>query len=256
MELLSILGPVFARTDRLVAAADEKMNIIWSNREGEPKNFSPDKLRLPDSSELALPVTSSAVAQYCDGFSAPAAVEITVLENCGEAKYLIQFYTCEDIERLSDRSEHLLFRTNYLGNIRSELSQPAIHIIDETIRKVSKVSPNGAWLTATLGTMKTGLYQRHAKDSGYNFDIADYQTQVDIHDVTDLVKAGKIEEAGKKFRPIIEGLWKIKEQPIVGACTEIPIAYAATGLDPKMHISSLDALADGCVRELYGVELY
>ena len=66
----------------------------------------------------------------------------------------------------------------------------------------------------------------------------------------------KIEEAGKKFRPIIEGLWKIKEQPIVGACTEIPIAYAATGLDPKMHISSLDALADGCVRELYGVELY
>ena len=123
MELLSILGPVFARTDRLVAAADEKMNIIWSNREGEPKNFSPDKLRLPDSSELPLPVTSSAVAQYCDGFSAPAAVEITVLENCGEAKYLIQFYTCEDIERLSDRSEHLLFRTNYLGNIRSELSQ-------------------------------------------------------------------------------------------------------------------------------------
>lgn len=104
--------------------------------------------------------------------------------------------------------------------------------------------------------MKTGLYQRHAKDSGYNFDIADYQTQVDIHDVTDLVKAGKIEEAGRKFRPIIEGLWKIKEQPIVGACTEIPIAYAATGLDPKMHISSLDALADGCVRELYGVELY
>ena len=28
--------------------------------------------------------------------------------------------------------------------------------IDETIRKVSKVSPSGAWLTATLGTMKTG----------------------------------------------------------------------------------------------------
>ena len=144
----------------------------------------------------------------------------------------------------------------FIDEFRSELSKPVIHIIDETIRKVSKVSPSGAWLTATLGTMKTGLYQRHAKDSGYNFDTADYQTQVEIHDVTDLVKAGKIEEAGKKFRPIIEGLWKIKEQPIVGACTEIPIAYAATGLDPKMHISSLDALADGCVRELYGIELY
>ena len=35
------------------------------------------------------------------------------------------------------------------------------------------------------------------------------------------------------------------------ACTEIPIAYANTGLDPQMGISSLEALADGCIRELY-----
>ncbi|MGM9774131.1 MAG: aspartate/glutamate racemase family protein [Candidatus Egerieousia sp.] len=142
----------------------------------------------------------------------------------------------------------------FIDEFRSELAKPVIHIIDETIRKASKVSPSGAWLTATLGTMKTGLYQKHAKDSGYVFDVADYDTQVAIHDVTDLVKAGKVKEAGEKFRPIIEKLWEIKKQPIIGACTEIPIAYEATGLPADMHISSLEALADGCVRILYGLD--
>lgn len=139
----------------------------------------------------------------------------------------------------------------FIDEFRGELSKPVVHIIDETIGEASRISPDGAWLTATLGTMKTGLYQRHAKESGYEFSIPDPQMQIDIHDVTDMVKAGKVEEAGKKFRPIVEKLWSIKEQPIVGACTEIPIAYDATGLPSDKHISCLCALADGCIRELY-----
>jgi aspartate racemase len=139
----------------------------------------------------------------------------------------------------------------FIDGFRDEIEKPIVHIIDETILKSSQVSPKGAWLTATLGTMRTGLYQRHAAECGYNFRIPDEQTQIEIHDMTDMVKAGLHKEAGEKFRGIIERLWAIEKLPIVGACTEIPIAYANTGLDPEMGISSLEALADGCIRELY-----
>ena len=140
---------------------------------------------------------------------------------------------------------------HFIDGFRGEIEKPIVHIIDETILKSSQVCPQGAWLTATLGTMRTGLYQRHAKDSGYTFRIPDEQMQVEIHDVTDMVKAGQHKEAGEKFRGIVERLWEIEKLPVVGACTEIPIAYANTGLDKEMGISCLEALADGCIRELY-----
>ena len=139
----------------------------------------------------------------------------------------------------------------FIDGFRNEISKPIVHIIDETILKSSQVSPQGAWLTATLGTMRTGLYQRHAQESGYTFRIPSEELQIEIHDVTDMVKAGQHKEAGEKFRGIVETLWEIEKLPVVGACTEIPIAYANTGLDPQMGISCLEALAEGCIRELY-----
>ena len=139
----------------------------------------------------------------------------------------------------------------FIDQFRDEISKPIVHIIDETIGEAASRSPQGAWLTATLGTMRTGLYQRHAQNSGYAFRIPSEPMQVEIHDVTDMVKAGKHKEAGEKFKKIVEQLWEIERLPIVGACTEIPIAYANTGLDPKMGISCLEALAKGCVRVLY-----
>ena len=139
----------------------------------------------------------------------------------------------------------------FVDSFRDEIEKPIIHIVDETIRKCAEVSPKGAWLTATLGTMRTGLYQKHAAECGYNFRIPSEELQVEIHEATDIVKAGKHKEAGEKFRAIVEKLWEIEKLPVVGACTEIPICYANTGLDPEMGISSLEALADGCIRELY-----
>lgn len=131
------------------------------------------------------------------------------------------------------------------------LSVPVIHIIDETIRECQERSPKGAWLTATLGTMNTGIYQRHAADSGYNFRIPDEPMRNEIHAITDMVKAGKLQEAGVRYRAAIEKLWEIEKLPVVGACTELPVAYQNTGLPEEWGISSLEALADGCIRELY-----
>ena len=128
---------------------------------------------------------------------------------------------------------------------------PVIHIIDETVRTCRERSPQGVWLTATLGTMNTGLYQRHGVASGYRFREPDPAMQEEIHAVTDLVKAGRQDEAGTRFRAIVERLWKIERMPLALACTELPVAYRCAGLPEEMGISSLEALADGCIRELY-----
>jgi len=139
----------------------------------------------------------------------------------------------------------------YIDNFRSQIDKPIVHICDETVRASKERSPEGAWLTATLGTMKTGIYQKHAAAVGYTFLEPDAKYQPDIHKVTDLVKAGKYDEAGKLLRKVCKKLWKEKRVPIVAACTELPIAYSYTGLPEDMCVSSLDALADGCIRELY-----
>ena len=131
------------------------------------------------------------------------------------------------------------------------ISVPVIHIVEETIRTCRERSPEGAWLTATLGTMNTGIYQEHAAASGYRFLIPDEATRVEIHAVTDMVKAGQQAEAGVRYRAIVERLWQIERIPVVQACTELPVAWQRAGLPEEMGISSLEALADGCIRELY-----
>ena len=131
------------------------------------------------------------------------------------------------------------------------ISVPVIHIIEETVRTCRERSPQGAWLTATLGTMKTGLYQRHGAASGYRLRIPEPAMQEEIHVVTDLVKGGRQEEAGRRYHDIVERLWQIERIPVVLACTELPVAYQCAGLPPEMGISSLESLADGCIRELY-----
>ena len=139
----------------------------------------------------------------------------------------------------------------YIDRFRSQIDKPIVHIVDETVRASKERSPEGAWLTATSGTMKTGIYQKHADQVGYTFLIPSADLQPSIHEVTDLVKAGKYEESGKLLRKVCKKLWKERRVPIVAACTEIPIAYQYTGLPADMCVSSLDALADGCIRELY-----
>ncbi len=75
--------------------------------------------------------------------------------------------------------------------------------------------------------------------------------QARIHAVTDMVKAGRQDEAGAGFKKIVEELWQEERIPVVCACTELPVAYQKAGLPADMGISSLEALADGCIRELY-----
>ena len=139
----------------------------------------------------------------------------------------------------------------FIDSFPLELNAHLIHIVEETIYQCRQRSPKGAWLTATVGTVNSGLYQVHASRSGYDFRVPSPEMCREIHEVTEIVKAGKTAEAARMYRDIIERLWEIEKLPVVAACTELPIAYDATGLPAEMCVSSLDALAEGCLRELY-----
>ena len=141
----------------------------------------------------------------------------------------------------------------FLDQIRSEMSVPLIHIVEETIRRSQELSPKGAWLTSTIGTVKTNLYQKHAELMGYSLRYPDTSEQEVIHDITNLVKAGETRKAGELYREVIEKLWEREKLPIVGACTELPMAYRCTGLDDNKFISSLEALAHATIKYLYGL---
>ena len=139
----------------------------------------------------------------------------------------------------------------FIDQFREELSVPLIHIVEETIAKAAELSPEGAWLTATLGTMRTGLYQKYADKIGYKLYIPEEIMQEGIHHATNLVKKGLQNEAGRCLSPIVSRLWIERDLPVIGACTEIPISYRNGGLPENMLISSLDALAEATIKALY-----
>ncbi len=141
----------------------------------------------------------------------------------------------------------------FLDKIRNEIPIPFIHIIEETINKSKELSPKGAWLTSTLGVAKTNLYQKHSDLMGYSLRYPATSEQEIIHYIINLVKAGEIRKAGEHYREIIEKLWEREKLPILGACTELPMAYKYTGLEDSKFISSLESLAQGTIKYLYGL---
>ena len=131
-----------------------------------------------------------------------------------------------------------------------QMPLPLIHIIDATIKASAGICSEGAWLTATKGTMKTGIYQKHAEALNYTFRIPTPEQMTTIQYVIDLVKGKKYRTAGRLYKNVIEALWSKEKLPIVCACTELPIAFNYTGLDKSLEVSSLHALADACVAYL------
>ena len=53
------------------------------------------------------------------------------------------------------------------------------------------------------------------------------------------------------LRRIMDDLWSARDIPLCMACTELPLAYDASGLPADRAVSSLEALSDACVRALY-----
>ena len=137
-----------------------------------------------------------------------------------------------------------------INNFRNELKAPLIHIVEATVKSAKQAAPQGAWMVATLGTIRCGLYQDEAERQNFRLLVPPEDIKQKIQNIVHFVKAGDMKTAGEKMAEAVQELWKIEKLPVVTACTELPLAYDASDLPAEMNVSSLDALADACIKAI------
>ncbi|HIU64589.1 MAG TPA: aspartate/glutamate racemase family protein [Candidatus Avacidaminococcus intestinavium] len=139
----------------------------------------------------------------------------------------------------------------FIDRLQNPPVQPLVHIVKESLYEAQRLEPNGAWLFSTEGTKKSGLYQEYAKANSYHFYEPDIEQVSEIQTVINLVKGNRLKESGVLMKRVVETVWEKNDLPIMMACTELPLAYMASGLAKERGVSSLEALAKGCLRHLY-----
>ncbi|MBQ6115554.1 MAG: aspartate/glutamate racemase family protein [Synergistaceae bacterium] len=142
----------------------------------------------------------------------------------------------------------------FIDRFRDELPVPLIHIVEATVEAAKELSKgNCSWLLATDGTQKSMIYPACAEKMQYHFLKPSPEQQERVQLCVRRVKAGDMAEAGELMRGVVEELWKERDVPVTMGCTELPLAYEASGLQKDRQVSSLKALSDACIRVLYGV---
>jgi aspartate racemase len=140
----------------------------------------------------------------------------------------------------------------FIDRFRRELTVPFVHIVEATVGAAAEKSPEGAWILSTSGTRQSGIYTHWARRIGYRFLTPSDSEQERVQESLTHVKAGEMSEAGTVLREVVEKLWGREDALVVTACTELPLAYAVSGLPKDREVSSLQALSDACLAFLYG----
>lgn len=139
----------------------------------------------------------------------------------------------------------------FIDMFKDELPVPLVHIIEETVLAAQRKSPEGAWMLSTTGTRKTGLYQKCAEKHGFKIYLPSEQQAERIMQSIIYVKAAQFDKAGQIVKEVVEELWQERDLPVMTACTEIPLGYDASGLPQDKAVSSIGALSDAVLKELY-----
>lgn len=138
----------------------------------------------------------------------------------------------------------------FIDKIKDQIPRPLIHIVESTLEQAKQKSPSGAWLIATKGTIRTGLYQRYANQMGA-FPFARFRGAGQDTELHRACQENDSQAAGRALKEILSSLQKKNDVPFIAACTEIPLAFEATGLGNNLMISSLEALAVKCISVIY-----
>ena len=124
MELTSSVKEIYAQSEENIILTDAELNVIWKNHGDLPDAIDISALCDTPENAFILPVEKTATFEYKGRFADSAAMRFEPLRDNGIiTNYLIHYYSCMDIERLSDKSGYLRFKSNFLGNIRMELSK-------------------------------------------------------------------------------------------------------------------------------------
>ena len=97
------------------------------------------------------------------------------------------------------------------------------------------------------------IYPECAARMQYHFLKPSPGQQERVQKCVRLVKAGDMKTAGEVMRDVVGELWRERDVPVTMGCTELPLAYEASGLPLERQVSSLKALSDKCISVLYGL---
>lgn len=137
----------------------------------------------------------------------------------------------------------------FINQFVDELPVPLVHIVEATLDEAERRRPDGSWITATNGTLATGLYREAAEKRGYRLIEPPSEVQDWIMELIGSVKAGDMDHAGVLFDQIAENLLAIEDMPLVMACTEIPLGWSHSQVPSERVVSSLTALAEATVKK-------
>lgn len=140
----------------------------------------------------------------------------------------------------------------FIDRFRDEIPVPLIHIVEATVEAAKDLSKgNCSWLLATDGTQKSLIYPSCAEKKHYHFLKPSEEQQQKIQSCIRYVKSGELKTAGEVMHSVVNELWRERDVLVTMGCTELPLAYEASGLPDNRQVSSLKALSDACIRALY-----
>lgn len=139
----------------------------------------------------------------------------------------------------------------FINSFRHELPVPLVHIVEATIEDAQRSCPDGAWLLATNGTIRSGLYHDEATRRNFCLYEPPQEIQTEACGCLALVKSGNMAGAASSMTDLVLRLQRLRDLPFVGACTELPLAWNYALLPQDGMISSLISLADHCIERLY-----
>jgi len=135
----------------------------------------------------------------------------------------------------------------FLAGKWDTFSVKILDMVSEVISRWEKEYPGKAFtLLATLGTLRTGLYQEKVPE-GLKLVTLPEDLRQAVHRIILQVKANRLGEARESFARLIPELGKLGAEGLILGCTELGLALPEVDLPV---LDSVKVLAGACLREL------
>lgn len=151
-------------------------------------------------------------------------------------------YMGADILAISCNTSHY-----YYEQICDAVDIPVINMIEQTAKFIAKKGYKKAFLLATDGTCKMGLYSEQLEKYGVQTVLPSESLQREVMRlIYDCVKAG---DYSLDISPFVRGLDEELEDgcPLILGCTEIPVAFERFALDGYNIVNPSKILARAIV---------
>jgi len=136
----------------------------------------------------------------------------------------------------------------FLEKVQTQVNIPVLNLPKLAIEKLWQMGMKEAWLTGTKGLIASEVYQKAAREVGFNLKIPNADLQDWIMDVIYSVKAGKIEAAKRVW---LESVEPQLEGNVLLACTELPVVACSE----RLNLVDLNELWAKMIVEMCGGRL-